>query len=110
MLVSLALPSLVQETDCNGGRPRSDQWKVDIWGNTQWNPSRCFTQLGIFESKYFAGLARQAEVEKERREEAKKHEDKMVPTEWQAELQDKRLVCSIGRKGGVNEILELFAR
>ena len=37
------------------------------------------------------GLARQAEVEKERREEAKKHEDKMVPTEWQAELQDKRL-------------------
>jgi len=38
-----------------------------------------------------AGLARQAEVEKERREEAKKHEDKMVPTEWQAELQDKRL-------------------
>jgi len=38
-----------------------------------------------------AGLARQAEVEKERREEAKKHEEKMVPTEWQAELQDKRL-------------------
>ena len=45
--------------------------------------------------EYFAGLARQAEVEKERREEAKKHEDKMVPTEWQAELQDKRLVGSI---------------
>ena len=45
-----------------------------------------------------SGLARQAEVEKERREEAKKHEDKMVPTEWQAELQDKRLVCSIARR------------
>ena len=39
-----------------------------------------------------AGLARQAELDKERREEAKKHEDKLVPTEWQAELQDKRLV------------------
>ena len=49
----------------------------------------------IMDFKYFAGLARQAEVEKERREEAKKHEDKMVPTEWQAELQDKRLVGSI---------------
>ena len=48
--------------------------------------------------KYFSGLARQAEVEKERREEAKKHEDKMVPTEWQAELQDKRLVRSIARR------------
>ena len=39
-----------------------------------------------------AGLARQAELDKERREEAKKHEDKLVPTEWQVELQDKRLV------------------
>ena len=64
----------------------------------------------VSESKsHFAGLARQAEVEKERREEAKKHEDKMVPTEWQAELQDKRLVCSTGRRGRVNEILELSA-
>ena len=104
------MPSLLQETDCNGGRPRSDKREVNIWGNTQWNPSRCYSKVNHMEFKYFAGLARQAEVEKERREEAKKHEDKMVPTEWQAELQDKRLVCSIGRKGGVNEILELFAR
>ena len=44
------------------------------------------------EKHFLAGLARQAELDKERREEAKKHEDKLVPTEWQAELQDKRLV------------------
>ena len=46
------------------------------------------------EKHSLAGLARQAELDKERREEAKKHEDKLVPTEWQAELQDKRLVRS----------------
>ena len=57
-----------------------------------------FQKVRRMDFKYFAGLARQAEVEKERREEAKKHEDKMVPTEWQAELQDKRLVCSIARR------------
>ena len=51
-----------------------------------------FLKVDYLDAKSFAGLARQAEVEKERREEAKKHEDKMVPTEWQAELQDKRLV------------------
>ena len=53
-----------------------------------------------FMRNFFAGLARQAEVEKERREEAKKHEEKLVPTEWQAELQDKRLVGTPIREMG----------